>query len=603
MIYPLIKATHYIGLVTLLGGPAFWYLIWWPAKRAAEPKRWQPGDEFFVKIVRTFMLSGFVLFFFSGLLDIMRSTIEFYGFIEWEFFVHMATETEMGKVILARLAAAVLFLIPGLRLAKQSKSMAWLAPLITGFLVIASISVLSHQAGKESPFPLIADMVHLTATTLWAGGLIYFCVVPRSMLQTTEEGRRRFAEIGNVFSTLGLLAVVGLTVTGVYISLQQFHSTAALTGTTYGMYLLRKVAAFGVVIAVAAFHHYLFVPRLNATLKQPKEADRTGRRFLTLVRVETLVMIVILLAAGFLTTQMPPQRPVGLAEVADKSGTFGDNEYHLVILPRDGGQLLFELTVEDADGSPVTLDWAELDLTMTQHYMPPYILRMDEEQPGLYRSTGILSMGGLWQVTLTLRWDGDETHETVIEFNTRASLRDSQQEKQYAWSALWEKRFGIVLFLLFTAITCVGGYALIRGLRPPRELLLSVLGVLLFLGGAFQMARVAEVPGPYTFRFNKVRRTAEVVARAGELYQAHCLLCHGIEGRGDGPAADSLNPKPADFTSTHIRQHADGELFWWISKGIRGTSMPAFEKMLTERERWMLVHYLRILSGEVPPPK
>jgi mono/diheme cytochrome c family protein len=36
-------------------------------------------------------------------------------------------------------------------------------------------------------------------------------------------------------------------------------------------------------------------------------------------------------------------------------------------------------------------------------------------------------------------------------------------------------------------------------------------------------------------------------AQADELFASRCAACHGSNGRGDGPAAESLNPKPKNF--------------------------------------------------------
>jgi len=33
------------------------------------------------------------------------------------------------------------------------------------------------------------------------------------------------------------------------------------------------------------------------------------------------------------------------------------------------------------------------------------------------------------------------------------------------------------------------------------------------------------------------------------IYSTNCQLCHGTDGKGDGPASSALNPKPADYTS------------------------------------------------------
>lgn len=39
-------------------------------------------------------------------------------------------------------------------------------------------------------------------------------------------------------------------------------------------------------------------------------------------------------------------------------------------------------------------------------------------------------------------------------------------------------------------------------------------------------------------------------AAAAQIFQQRCVACHGSAGKGDGPAAAALTPKPRDFTST-----------------------------------------------------
>lgn len=40
----------------------------------------------------------------------------------------------------------------------------------------------------------------------------------------------------------------------------------------------------------------------------------------------------------------------------------------------------------------------------------------------------------------------------------------------------------------------------------------------------------------------------------GESFQRYCASCHGASGRGDGPVADALTPKPADLTRIAARR-------------------------------------------------
>lgn len=49
-------------------------------------------------------------------------------------------------------------------------------------------------------------------------------------------------------------------------------------------------------------------------------------------------------------------------------------------------------------------------------------------------------------------------------------------------------------------------------------------------------------------------------AEAGKAsYQANCASCHGPEGRGDGPVAMALDPKPRDFAEAQFKYDTDGD--------------------------------------------
>lgn len=89
------------------------------------------------------------------------------------------------------------------------------------------------------------------------------------------------------------------------------------------------------------------------------------------------------------------------------------------------------------------------------------------------------------------------------------------------------------------------------------------------------------------------------IANGRALYRERCITCHGERGRGDGALAAVLEPKPADLL-LHVPQHPDGELFLFISRGTPRTAMPAWRGALTERERWDLVHYLRVVATGAP---
>ncbi|MCS7235626.1 MAG: cytochrome c [Armatimonadota bacterium] len=133
------------------------------------------------------------------------------------------------------------------------------------------------------------------------------------------------------------------------------------------------------------------------------------------------------------------------------------------------------------------------------------------------------------------------------------------------------------------------GYGLRAGRRPVLWVgLFAVATAALFVNQAVRVSRLPER--------NPVPRTGQSVQVGSRLYRAHCAVCHGPEGRGDGPAAPSLVPRPADLRRT--ARMADGLLFARITEGLPGTSMPAFRDTLTEEERWHVVNFLKALTEE-----
>ena len=98
-------------------------------------------------------------------------------------------------------------------------------------------------------------------------------------------------------------------------------------------------------------------------------------------------------------------------------------------------------------------------------------------------------------------------------------------------------------------------------------------------------------------RANPIPRDQESIARGKELFQTHCVVCHGPEGRGDGPAAAGLNPEPPNLVKM-ASHHTGGDIAWKIENG-RG-AMPAWRGKLKEKEIWNLTNFIQSLPSELP---
>jgi mono/diheme cytochrome c family protein len=102
---------------------------------------------------------------------------------------------------------------------------------------------------------------------------------------------------------------------------------------------------------------------------------------------------------------------------------------------------------------------------------------------------------------------------------------------------------------------------------------------------------------------------AEMIEAGKRVYFTKCVWCHGVDGAGDGPAADRLWPRPRNFNqgTFKIRRTASGELplfdakkaveaendlFATVTHGLPGSAMPSWEGILTEEQRLQVLSFV-----------
>jgi mono/diheme cytochrome c family protein len=84
-------------------------------------------------------------------------------------------------------------------------------------------------------------------------------------------------------------------------------------------------------------------------------------------------------------------------------------------------------------------------------------------------------------------------------------------------------------------------------------------------------------------------------------YDLLCASCHGTTGKGDGPAAASLNPKPRSLAdANYMKSLTDDHLFKAIKDGGAAVGksplMPPWGGQLKDPEIWDVVAYIRELA-------
>jgi len=88
---------------------------------------------------------------------------------------------------------------------------------------------------------------------------------------------------------------------------------------------------------------------------------------------------------------------------------------------------------------------------------------------------------------------------------------------------------------------------------------------------------------------NPYRATAQTLEEGKALYQTYCMVCHGEQGRGDGPISGKIPPPPS-YVSDRLMQFPPGRIFHVISMGAN--KMPSYAAQLSVDERWKVVTYV-----------
>ena len=108
---------------------------------------------------------------------------------------------------------------------------------------------------------------------------------------------------------------------------------------------------------------------------------------------------------------------------------------------------------------------------------------------------------------------------------------------------------------------------------------------------------------------NPLPPTRETLEKGKQLFQgkAFCATCHGRDGKGLGADIDPgtlKGPLPRNFTDKDWQAaRTDGELFWILKNGSKGTAMaPFIPLILTEEEAWQILHYVRSFGQDGKPP-
>jgi putative copper resistance protein D len=560
----LLKGLLFVGAILTVGAGVFarWVA---PAPAWAERRRLQRG-----------LIGGAALLAIASAVDVAAALTRAVGAFDMTLLPSYLIDTRHGVAVLARLAILAGLVRVGLP-GSMRPAVDRMRFILLGAGLLATFSLTSHAGAAGGVAPVLLDLAHFGAAAVWAGSLWYLGWLPVWPARAAPGGD--VAAAVRRVSVIGLGGILVLLATGAYASQLHLWGPPAVASTGYGRALLAKLAGVALVLVVAAVNRWRLVP----AAAHEAASVRLGR----MVRLESLLLVGVFGLTGLLTAQAPPEPPATLASVVTFRERVGPWTVRGSLSPRAAAGFDLEFSLMDARGAPsdAPVD-AQIILTMLNHPMPPIVIRPLAAGRGSARAQVLLPMAGRWQMAVRLP-GGTFT----VDLATKGT--------QVAAAGRSWPRFLVVAFGALAGATLALRALVLPGLRPAPRWSMAVLGVAGVALGA--VLGVRAVAGPVSGsagidRPNPVAATPASIAAGEGVYRAHCQTCHGIAGAGDGPAAFTLRPRPADLRVHMAAGHTDGQLFFWVTEGFAGTAMPAYKNTLSEEERWHVVNFIRTFA-------
>ena len=130
--------------------------------------------------------------------------------------------------------------------------------------------------GREAIVHPAADVLHLIAAAAWVGALLPLIVLFAAA--DADDASLAMARAATTrFSTLGIISVGTLLVTGIVNTYYLTGGVPALLHTDYGRLLLIKIALFLAMVAIAAVNRFRLTPQLLQQNNIPASRDALRR--------------------------------------------------------------------------------------------------------------------------------------------------------------------------------------------------------------------------------------------------------------------------------------------------------------------------------------
>ncbi|HKW78439.1 MAG TPA: CopD family protein, partial [Candidatus Limnocylindria bacterium] len=268
---------------------------------------------------------------------------------------------------------------------------------VTAFAGLAAglwATLVSHAAATGDVRYVALDLVHITAVSIWSGGVVTFALVGAPAVR--EE--KALGAMTWRFSLTALVCVATLITTGTLQALTRLVLLEDLYETPYGVALLVKIVVLVALVSLGALNLLVWGPRLRRGL-----AARAG--LVRGVAIETALFAIVFVAASFLTALAPPAQASGAAY--DETQRVDGLRLELLLPTTGPGRNRYVLRVHQGLTPVTEAEKVALRFTMVEHDMGEQELVAAQRAPGEYVAEGSpTAMFGTWRVQTIVRLPG-----------------------------------------------------------------------------------------------------------------------------------------------------------------------------------------------------
>ena len=275
---------------------------------------------------------------------------------------------------------------------------------VVGAVVAAgSFGATGHtRVGDTATLATLADVAHLLAGAAWTGGLVLLWITVRSRRSVDGTDPVETAGIVVRFSRLATLGILVVGGAGAALSWSEVRTMSALTGTTYGLFLLAKLVVVGWIAVLGAYNHFRLVPAIQAGRARAGIA-----RLHETLRLEAVALVAVLAITSVLVVLTPAKASTegGVVEEIIQLGEVGSVQ--LVVSPARAGRNQIHLYTYDPSGRPADIATSiTLELALPAAAIGPIEREAVRAGPAHLQLDGSdLAVSGRWEITVRARID------------------------------------------------------------------------------------------------------------------------------------------------------------------------------------------------------